>query len=85
MSKVTADRYNLPIGIYVEDIDKDSDASNAGMETGDIITAIDGVQVETMDELNDIKNKKKIGDKISITVYRGGEYIDLEIKLAEMP
>jgi len=55
------------------------------MEKGDIITAIDGVQVETMDELNDIKNKKKIGDKISITVYRSGEYIDLEIKLAEMP
>lgn len=85
LSKATADRYNLPLGIYVEDIDKDGAAANSEIKKGDIITAIEGTQVKTMDELNDIKNTKKIGDTISITVYRSGEYIDLSITLTEMP
>lgn len=85
LSENTAKRYNLPVGIYVESVDEDSGAKNSNLKKGDVITAIDGQNITTMQELNDIKNEKEIGDTIKLTVYRSGEYIDVEITLTEMP
>lgn len=85
LTEAISQRYNLPVGIYVEDIAQNSDAINSGLQKGDVITQIDGETVTTMDELNSVKNKKKIGDKITLKVYRSGEYIDIQITLTEMP
>lgn len=85
LSEATAKRYNLPIGVYVEDISQNSGASNSDLKKGDVITQIDGQNITTMNELNDIKNNKKIGDTITLKVYRSGEYIDVQIILTEMP
>lgn len=85
LSESTAKRYNLPVGIYVEEIAKDSGAQNSGLQKGDVITAIDGQNITTMQELNDIKNDKNIGDTVTLTVYRAGEYLEIQILLAEMP
>lgn len=85
LSESTAKRYNLPVGIYVEEIAKDSGAQNSGLQKGDVITAIDGQNITTMQELNDIKNKKNIGDTVTLTIYRTGEYSEIQILLAEMP
>lgn len=85
LSESTAQRYNLPVGVYVEDIAENSGAANSTLKKGDVITAVDGETITTMDELNAIKNKKEIGDTIKLTIYRSGEYIDIEITLTEMP
>ncbi len=85
LSEATAKRYNLPVGIYVEDIAENTGALNSGLKKGDVITAIDGQNITTMEELNDIKNQKEIGDNIKLTIYRSGEYMDIEITLTEMP
>ena len=85
LSENIAKRYNLPVGIYVEKISDDSNAKNSKLQVGDIITAINGTEVKTMEELNDIKNKLSIGDTITLKIYRNGEYLDIEIKLTEMP
>lgn len=85
LSESTANRYNLPVGVYVEDIAENSGASNSDLRKGDVITAIDGQNITTMQELNDVKNKKEIGDTIKLTIYRSGKYIDVEITLTEMP
>lgn len=85
LSEATAKRYNLPVGILVEEITEDTDAVNSGLQEGDVITKVEGKDVKTMQELDDIKNQKEIGDTITLTVYRRGEYIDIKIKLTEMP
>ena len=85
LSESTAKRYNLPIGIYVEDIAKDSNAAKSDLKVGDVITAINEEKVETMEELNKIKNKLKIGDTVTLTVYRSGETLNIQIDLVEMP
>lgn len=85
LSESISQRYNLPVGIYVEEIAKDSNAIDSGLAKGDVITQINGNTVKTMDELNAIKNKLNIGDTITLKVYRSGEYLDINIKLAEMP
>lgn len=85
LSESIAQRYNLPVGIYVEKISDDSNAKSSDLKQGDVITAINGEAVKTMDELNSIKDKLNIGDTITLKVYRSGEYLDINIKLAEMP
>ena len=80
-----AQRYNLPVGVYVEDIAQNSGAANSTLKKGDVITKIDGQTITTMDELNSIKNKKEIGETVTLTIYRSGEYIDIQIALTEMP
>ena len=85
LTQSIAERYNMPVGVYVESVADDSNAKDSGIQKGDIITKINGTQIQTMDELNAIKNKLAIGDTITLTVYRNNEYIDINIKLAEMP
>lgn len=85
LSEAISKRYNLPVGVYVEDIAQNSGAANSNLTKGDVITKIDGQTITTMDELNSIKNKKEIGETVNLTVYRSGEYIDIQITLTEMP
>lgn len=80
-----ANHYNLPIGIYVKQIQSNSPAATSDIKTGDVITAIDGVKVTTMNELNKIKEQKNIGDKITLDAYRNGETKKIEITLGEEP
>lgn len=85
LDEVNAKRYNLPSGIYIKAIESDSPAALADLETGDVITGIDGTEVDTMDELNEIKNKKSIGDEVTLDIYRDGETKQVKVKLAEQP
>ena len=85
LSEKIAERYNLPVGIYVESISEDSNAKDSGLKKGDVITAINGNKVTTMQELNAIKNKLQIGDTVTLTVYRSGQDLEIKITLTEMP
>ena len=76
---------NLPVGIYVKQIQSNSPASTSDIKTGDVITEIDGTEISSMNELNKIKEQKNIGDKVTLTLYRGGETKKVEITLGETP
>ena len=41
--------------------------------------------VYRLEELNEIKNKKQIGDKLTLTVWRDGKTQDIEVTLQEQP
>ncbi len=79
----TAKKYNLVEGVYVISVDEFSAAESAGIKPGDVITAIDGKQVKTMDELNTIKNSHAIGDTVSLTVYRDDQSKNISLTLKE--
>lgn len=85
LDEATAKHYDLPIGIYVKEIQSNSPASSSDLKAGDVITAIEGTNVTTMDELNDIKNTKNIGDEITLDLYRNGKTQQVKITLGEMP
>ena len=53
VSESDAQRFNLPQGVYVYGVAENSAAAKAGLQQGDIITAIDGVEVTTMEELSE--------------------------------
>jgi|SRR5579871_749098 S1-C subfamily serine protease len=50
---------------------------------GDVITAIDGQKVSTQLDVNLVLNKKRPGDVVTVTVYRGGKKMDISVKLGE--
>ena len=81
----TAKANNITVGIYVKTLENFSAAEKAGIKVGDVIIKADGQDVETMDEINEIKNKKEIGDKMTLTVWRDGKTQDIEVTLQEQP
>ena len=77
--------FDLKIGAYVRSVDDYSPAEKAGLKVGDIIIEADGQKVESMDDLNDIKNTHQIGDKMNLKLYRDGKELTVELTLAEQP
>lgn len=75
----------LVVGAYVRSIEDYSPAEKAGLKVGDIIIKADGQEIKTMNELNEIKNKHKIGDTITLTINRDGTEKELTVTLAEQP
>ena len=80
-----AQRYNLPQGVYVDEVTKDSPAEKAGIKKSDIITKIEGKEVTTVDQLNRIKYNYNVGDKVKLTIIRGTEELEVEVTLIATP
>ena len=50
-----------------------------------VITAVDGIEVSAVEDLVAYLNDKEPGDKISLSVHRGGDYFTVEVTLGEWP
>ena len=63
--------------------------AQAGMQRiaigGDVIVAVDGAKVASSMDLNIILNRKRPGDTLTLTVYRGGKKLDIPVKLVDRP
>ena len=57
-------------GLLVKEITPRSTAKELGLESGDVITAINGVQVKNRPELVEQLNKFRPGENITLTYYR---------------
>lgn len=75
--------YDMPQGVYVVEVTEGSAAEKAGLKKGDIITAVDGVEVETSTELTAEKNLHVAGDEIELTYMRNGEEMTTTLTLDE--
>jgi S1-C subfamily serine protease len=84
-------------GVLIDSIVKDGPADKVGLNGsvtdqygekhgGDIITAVDGHNVIKIEDLiSYLEEQKKVGDKITLTIYRNGQFLDLKITLQERP
>ena len=70
-------------GLSVYSIAQGSGAELAGIEIGDLIVKADGNVINTSQKLNEIRDTKKPGEKITLTVIRNGELKDIEVILGE--
>ena len=78
-----ASAYRVPEGVYIVTVNEKSDAYAKGIQPGDIITAINGEPVTSISDINLVKNTFKVGDTITLTLYRGDGYWDCEIRLVD--
>lgn len=76
--------YNLPVGVYVTDVNEGGSADNIGICVGDVIIEMDGTKVATIKDLNSIKNKHTAGDSVSIKWSHNGEISEENIVLEEI-
>lgn len=81
LDETTARRNNLVEGVYVYQVYTNTPAQKAGISRGDIIVGIDGKDVTTKQELNEIKNSKNIGDTVELKLYRNGKYETIKVTL----
>ncbi|MEA4828337.1 MAG: trypsin-like peptidase domain-containing protein [Clostridium sp.] len=75
--------HNLPIGVYIQQIEEFSPAQKAGLLPGDVITKFDGKKVKTVQEINDLKQKHNSGDSVEVEITRDGKSKKLSLKLTD--
>lgn len=85
VNSVHAAYYNMVEGVYVNSVESGSCSETAGMKAGDIITALNGKTVKSMDALENEKKSYRAGDQVTVTVFRSGEYLELELVFDEEP
>ncbi len=87
-------------GLLIQEVAPGSGAAQAGLHGarqlvaignvqlgvgGDLITQIEGKQVDRNDAISRALNRKRPGDKLSITIYRNGRSSNVSVTLGEDP
>jgi S1-C subfamily serine protease len=87
-------------GVLVESVKSNSPAEQAGlkggaksvtingqdvMAGGDVISAVDGKTVKSMDDLLGILQQSKVGQKVTLTIVRDGQQQQVTVTLAARP
>lgn len=83
ISKEAALLNEVPQGAYVVDVTKGSAAESSGIKSGDIITKVDGEEINDKNPLADVISKKKPGQKINIELWRDGENLNISATLSQ--
>lgn len=83
VTKYLENNPDFDTGIYVVKIMKDGPISKTNMKIGDIITKIDGQEINKMSELRNYIYKKKPGEKIKITYSRNNREQEIDITLSK--
>lgn len=84
ISSYQSENLDVPRGVYVDAVDEDSPAMTAGIQNGDILHALDGQEVQTMEEYASVLQGLNKGTRTTVNVYRknpSGEYEDVQLKV----
>ena len=79
----TAEMYNLPVGVYIQEVMAGSAAQKAGMQAKDIIVDVGGYKIGNMNDLTRALRNFQGGQTSTITVWRSGSEIILTITFDE--
>lgn len=77
----TAILNEIPEGAYVQDAVKGSPAEKAGLQAEDIIAKVDGTKLDDKNDLAKAIAKKKVGDTVTLTVWRNEKEQDIKVTL----
>ena len=79
VTETLAKEENLPLGAYVQSVVKGSPSAKAGLKAGDVITEANGTLITQQTELIELVKAMRIGDSLTVKVYRDGSYLELVI------
>ncbi len=71
-------------GVYVTDITTNGAAREAGIKSGDVITSINDIKVNTVSELQEQISKYRPKDKVSVVLKRNGNLKQFDVVLRNM-
>lgn len=72
VSENIAEDRGIPRGIYVDKVEADSPAMRAGIQSGDVLTAIGGTDIENFEQYHELLMEEKEGTHLLIKGYRRG-------------
>ena len=78
-------RYDITEGAFVYSVEDGGPADQAGLQLGDVITAIDDTEITSLDDLTAARKSYTAGDTCTLTVYRQGETITLQLTWGAAP
>ena len=93
-------RLPVDAGVLVERVGEATPAARAGLKAGtsdtvvagqsytlggDVIVAVAGKRVASLEELRDVLAEHKPGDSVQLEIYRGNEQLTLELTLGRQP
>ncbi len=73
-----AEYYHIPEGVFIEEVTEGAPAQKAGIQKGDIIVKFNGMEIKTMESLQEKLALCKAGKKVEVVIKRAdnGEYIE---------
>ena len=74
--------YGIPAGAAVQSVTENGPAAKAGLQRGDVITAVDG-KAMTSTELVSFVGQASVGQQIVFSVYRQGETLEITVDVGE--
>lgn len=83
--KEVAQLRRLPEGAYISRVVANTPAAKADIKRGDIITAIDGKPLSSLNPLGSALAKYKVGDTIELDIDRNAVKLKVKVTLAEAP
>ena len=78
-------RYDITEGAFVYSVEDGGPADQAGLQLGDVITAIDDTEITSLDDLTAARKSYSAGDTCTLTVYRQGETLTLNLAWGTTP
>ena len=75
--------YRMPAGLYITQVDPDSDAASRGIIPGDILMSINNTRISTMDDLNNAISNYSPGNSVTVVFYHQGLQYQVDLILAE--
>ena len=74
-----------PMGALVAEVTEGGPAKKAGIQRGDIITHFRGEQVPKSHDLPAMVAQSPVGEKVQVTILRGGQEKTIPVTLGELP
>ena len=75
--------YRLPQGIYITQVEEDSDAAAKGIAPGDILLQLQNTRITDTDALQSALYAYEAGDTVTVIIYRSGRQYSLDITLGQ--
>lgn len=75
--------YRLPEGLYITEVDPDSNAFVQGIKSGDVLIRFDGLRVSENNTLKQLLYSHEAGDAVSVEIYRSGKQQTVTVILDE--
>jgi S1-C subfamily serine protease len=77
----------LPVteGAIIEKVLPGTGAEKAGLQVGDIVVALDGEAVRTMDDLILRVRRTRVGDRVKLDIWRSGKKTTIEMVVGDKP
>ena len=84
ISKYQSENLDIPRGVYVDAVEEDSPAMTAGVQNADIVHALNGKEISSLNRYSAILQSLVKGSRVKLEVYRKnpyGTYVNVELNV----